>query len=529
MREPTVFGLHLARLLSQLLTAPDDDRAMHQIMDDLLGTTRGPVTLSWDNWQLVADGEPLAPSLSGVKDLTGRMAAHGLREIAFEAAPEPGEVMAALWVLARDPVPGDGGADAVMRLRKFSVSRVRFVAVAAPPSVIRATQSAAFDTAGGFGDSADPASGAILDGFELEDLDAIPENRPRARAEEEPPVTSAPRETPEEAATRLTEASSMEELASALETLSDGATAALKARDVKRAATLVARVMEAQEAAGAADARTAYTFHLRRVGKPELFREIAKELPRERENRSLFMKVLGYFGVDAVDALIEQLVYADQARERRILFDAIVELGLGVPTLVHMLDDHRWYVARNAAELLGRLGAAEAQPQLARAVEHEEPRVRRSAIAALGRIGTPAALSALRIAMRDADDEMRMQAITAVSLSREPAAAAVLLQALEHEEEVGIRTALIAGLGKIGTPEAVARLIDEASPPEGLFKRKHTATRLAAVQALAEARTAEAIATLRNLTSDKDAEVRDAATKGLASSPPVGAARSGWD
>jgi HEAT repeat protein len=527
MKESTVFALHLARLLSQLLSAPDDDRGTHQVMDDLLGSTRGPVTLGWDNWQLVVDGETIHPSLPGVRDLTGRMAAHGVREIVFQPSPAPGEVMGALWILARDPVPGDGGADAIARLARFSVSRVRFTPVAASPrrvsNPIRTHDS-------DFGDTQEIEGSAILDGFELEEMDVAAPRRAPVPAPSAPVAApSGQATTPEEALEKLVSTTSVVELSALLNQVTESVSGALAAREPDRAIGMVERMVEQEKLVTDNEAKVAYAFQLRRIGKTSLMREIARLFARQPQHRERFMSILDRLGDDAVDALIEQLVYAEQARERRALFDAIVELGRGVPTLIHMLDDQRWYVARNAAELLGRLKAAEAQPELAKALRHDEPRVRRSAGAALARIGTPAAMAVLRAAMRDPDSEVRMHAVLAASASREPAAVTALLQILDGEDDHDVRAALLTALGKIGSADAVERLIQEASPAEGRFKRKHAPTRLAATKALAESRSAEAIAALRNLSSDRDPDVRDAATKGLASRPPVGAGRGWWD
>ena len=57
--------------------------------------------------------------------------------------------------------------------------------------------------------------------------------------------------------------------------------------------------------------------------------------------------------------------------------------------------------------------------------------------------------------------------------------------------------------------EAVERLVRAAEPERGFFKKKSTAFRVAAVQALAEAKSAGAQAALRALASDKEKEVRD--------------------
>ena len=62
------------------------------------------------------------------------------------------------------------------------------------------------------------------------------------------------------------------------------------------------------------------------------------------------------------------------------------------------------------------------------------------------------------------------------------------------------------------------RLIKLAEPEGRLFKKKSVGHRVAAVQALGEARTPLAINALSNLLTDKDKEVRDAAVRAIRTS-----------
>ena len=65
-------------------------------------------------------------------------------------------------------------------------------------------------------------------------------------------------------------------------------------------------------------------------------------------------------------------------------------------------------------------------------------------------------------------------------------------------------------LGKLATPEAVQRLITASEVKRGLFQKSTTSFRVAAVNALAEARTTDAMVALRALEQDKDSDVRAA-------------------
>jgi HEAT repeat protein len=78
-----------------------------------------------------------------------------------------------------------------------------------------------------------------------------------------------------------------------------------------------------------------------------------------------------------------------------------------------------------------------------------------------------------------------------------------------------VQAVILAALGRQATDEAVARLTKVAEPENRLFKRKPTALRVSAVQALAEANTPAALVALRRFAEDKAREVKDAAVRAL--------------
>ena len=107
-------------------------------------------------------------------------------------------------------------------------------------------------------------------------------------------------------------------------------------------------------------------------------------------------------------------------------------------------------------------------------------------------------------------------ATAAISTRKDSKTSATLIRAIEEEQDDDVQVAMIAALGKIGTPDAVHKLVKMAGAEGRLFKKKSTAFRVAAVQALGEARTPAALAALKDLVADKDRDVRETATRALA-------------
>jgi HEAT repeat protein len=263
------------------------------------------------------------------------------------------------------------------------------------------------------------------------------------------------------------------------------------------------------------ESKRAFVMALRRLAKPLLLRAVAQQIPHAGERRAEFIGVLVRAGEDGADALIEQIAAVSGQTDRRAYFDALVQLQAGVPTLIHMLGDARWFVARNAAELLGEMQAKDAEPQLQELLRHEDDRVRRAATGALMRLGTTRAMQAIQDALKDGAPAMRMQAAAALLTRKDLKTAATLVRALEEEKDDEVQAAFLLALGKLATPDAVQRLVKAAEAERGLFKKKSTAYRVAAVQGLAEARTPEAMDALRSLQADKDDDVKSAVSFAL--------------
>jgi HEAT repeat protein len=270
-----------------------------------------------------------------------------------------------------------------------------------------------------------------------------------------------------------------------------------------------------REREAAAHAKTAFAHAIRRLATSKLLRAVATELTRVPTRREEHIAVLARAGEQGADALIEELIAAQGRRERRVYFDALVQLQAGVPTLLHMLGDPRWFVVRNAAALLGEMRVAAAERPLDALLRHEDERVRHAAMVALMRLGTARSMPAIERALRDDAPQIRMQAAAALETRREPRATTLLLRALDDERDDEVRAAFLHALGRLSTTDAVKRLIAAAQPGRVLLRRKPTALRVAAAQGLALASSPAALTALGALVDDEEADIRKAARDGL--------------
>jgi HEAT repeat protein len=259
--------------------------------------------------------------------------------------------------------------------------------------------------------------------------------------------------------------------------------------------------------------RQACTMTLRRLLRPALLRGIAQLLPRKRELAAGLEAVLARAGAEGADSVIDLLAEESLATDRHVYIDVLPRLQTGVPTLVHMLGDTRWFVVRNAADLLGEMKVKSAESALLPLLEHADDRVRKSAANALINLGTTAGFRAVCEMLQADSPKTRAHAAMALASRRDEKSTAQLRTVLEDEPDTEVQLALLAALGKIATPAAVEQLIRASEPKRRMLERKPTSFRIAAVQALGEARTPAALAAIAVLREDKEREVREAAAR----------------
>ena len=519
------FARHFSRLVWLLLNESGSVAEQKAALRATVTISKdGPVTLSTTEWRLTVNGDPLPESLTGVQDLTAQMIGHAVRELIIDKGAAPADILGVARILAAEAVPGDGGAAVDKRVTALGAKTVRIVVAGAGVLTARTVGTPGKPGA----KQSETASAAPSAGAAATVAAGTPTPTPAPRRHTPPADPRGPGFMKEDSGSYLAFAAvpepkgSPSDLLRQLDATRSVNVATRLLDDLVTVTENAAReglhiyvadafhgVVKREEALDEADLKRAYVMAIRRLTKPTLLRSVAQMLPRKRERYDEYMSVLIRTGEDGADALIEQLTSAQSLTDRRIYFDALVTLNAGVPALMHMLGDARWYVARNAADLLGEMVAEEALGPLAELLKHDDDRVRRAAITALAKLTSPKAVDALRTALRDTSAQVRMQAAAGMGARKGMRTAATLTKALDDEEDADVQLAIIGSLGRLATTDAVQRLIKLAEPG-ALFKKKPTAVRVAAVQALGDARTPAAQNALQHLLDDKEKEVKQA-------------------
>ncbi len=490
MDSPAV-AAHFARLVWLLVhDAPNIDEQKRALRSVLAGCRKQPLTLTLEEWRVLADGHALAETDIQAQTLAAQMIGHAVKEMRLAEGAAAAQVLSVARALAREPQPG-GGRRAVRESLRDVES----------PTVVVALEG---------GD---------------------PEEPPPAGSEA--PATPAPRRTLRpsgsylafaantlaakssiwELLVELTSVASADEAAMLLEGILTHVNRAAEEGKEQLVADTLCALAAGEDARTDAQVKRAYTMAIRTLRKPRVARILARLIAQRPENASQLRGVLERWGQEGTEAMIDELAVAETMAERRALFDALVAVKAATPSILAMLHDKRWFVLRNAAELLGELPSPEGEAPLAKLLLHEDERVRRAAAVSLGKIATGNAFAALRTALRDESAEVRLVAATALGSWKRSTSSQSLVVALDGEENADVQLQIIATLGRVATPDAVQRLIALAEPGGTVFKRKAAGLRLAAVEALGEAATPEAVTALKTLRDDKETAVRDTAVR----------------
>ncbi|QEM70036.1 hypothetical protein FO488_18990 [Geobacter sp. FeAm09] len=169
-------------------------------------------------------------------------------------------------------------------------------------------------------------------------------------------------------------------------------------------------------------------------------------------------------GEAAIQHAVEKMALADTPAVRKKLIQLLGRLGeSAVAPILAMLNDKRWYVARNLAAILGDMGSREAVPELEKCLRNPDGRVAKEAIRSLAKIGGPQAETAVIDILRSADSALWPQAIASLGGMKSRKALAVLLQIVCADDRflqnLALKCDALAAIAMIGDQQATPRLV----------------------------------------------------------------------
>ena len=282
---------------------------------------------------------------------------------------------------------------------------------------------------------------------------------------------------------------------------------ATAASDAPGALAALCLLYEAESSAPDVVRKATWTGAFDKAATPAAVHLAAGLLPEAGKESGVLRGMLKRAGDSAAEALIALLPTADSLTNRRVFFDAIVELRKGVPVLIDALGASQWFVIRNAALLLGEMKALEAEKSLGRLLAHHDERVRIAATSALAQIETPSGRILVQSALHDSSAEVRRRAVGAFGLDKGASvSASPLLRALAVEKDLEVEVEILYALGRVASADAVQKLIRLCS--QSGAADKPASYRIAAIEALTVARRSASLTILREMSSDSEPTVR---------------------
>lgn len=259
------------------------------------------------------------------------------------------------------------------------------------------------------------------------------------------------------------------------------------------------------------------------LGSPEILQFFINALCDKNQHsggRNNIIAALAVLQEKAAFALVARLTSEDNNQVRKLLSEALVKLGnCAAPALIERLADNRWYIARNAVAILGRIRNRKTAIHIRPYLDHRDYRVRREAVRALGLIGGPVALKGLQTLIDDRDRELCPLAIIALGAMKNETAVDPLLKLLNSFDPLlksfELKKRAIKALGTIGSPQAAPHLIKILKRKRFWKRNLYNKLRSSAAQALGNIATEYSLLALETASQDSSPLVAHVAREAI--------------
>jgi hypothetical protein len=158
----------------------------------------------------------------------------------------------------------------------------------------------------------------------------------------------------------------------------------------------------------------------------------------DAESLETFTSICRLVGPAVVDVLGMTLRVQERTAAKVRAIDIIIGFGApAVSRLAMFIDDERVHVQCQVAEIMGRIGSAEAVPLLQPMLRRSDTRIVRASVSAMANIRDPAAARALHTVLRAATGEQRRAVIEALVAGRDTRVVPMLVRILDESEPLG--------------------------------------------------------------------------------------------
>lgn len=231
-------------------------------------------------------------------------------------------------------------------------------------------------------------------------------------------------------------------------------------------------------------------------------------LDQAQLNDSMYDQPLGTLcktiGKSMAYPLIQRLCVAESLPERKSIAALLTKTGeAGIPALLSMLKDERWYVVRNMVTILGEIASPAALKALQGTAVHPEPKVRKEVIKSLLKISSKEAESTLVPLIGDTSSDVVRLAIHSLGSIRARTAVRPLLEIVNASDpflkELTLKKQALLAIGRIGDRQATESLMNLLECRGWLAPRRWQELKVSAANALGQMGDESAIPLLKRL------------------------------
>lgn len=272
----------------------------------------------------------------------------------------------------------------------------------------------------------------------------------------------------------------------------------------------------------------------RNIATPEMFdiiyeavngEEFANEILNVLEsdiviNGNDFSSYTDHLSKGAIPFFMDILGEIKKMKSRRFLIDALSKISRhDIEPLAKGLRNSKWYVARNAALIMGKIATMETIPYLVEALPHEDQRVRKEVVKALGNTGSPDIIDHIKHSFQDSNFHVRNAAAKAMGTVKTEDAKQVLLKEMASSnfllKDLDEKKEFFTALANWRDRDVRDFMIKTLNTTKILKKTKNDESRACAAYALGLIRDKDAVPALEKACQSKNIILRRLASDTL--------------
>ncbi len=227
------------------------------------------------------------------------------------------------------------------------------------------------------------------------------------------------------------------------------------------------------------------------------------------------------FEKNVIPPVIDLLASVKNMKARRVLCDALVELGrMDIESIILKLNDEQWFLVRNLIYVLGKIGDNRIIQAFSRFRQHEEPKVRKEVLHALDVMEDEKAYQLMSQFLDDADQTNRIFVLKSMARKAGKEGLAPLKEVMSSKDfdskEFYEKKEYFKTVAIIGGDDVVPEMQKFLQVGWSLFKNVRKEEKgLCATHALKRIASPLAVEGLRDGSASKSKAIREACAKAL--------------